>query len=415
MTSPSFFPRYAAQQILDALQDTPVVLIHGPRQCGKTTLARMVGKTHAYAYFTFDDETLLAAAHADPIGFVANLPQRVILDEIQRVPGLFLALKQAVDRDRKPGRFLLTGSTNILLLPQLADSLAGRIEVVRLHPLSQVEVTGHPPGFFDHLFQGKFPPRCQERLGKELIERVVAGGYPAALTRKMAHRRAAWYREYIEALIQRDVRQLARINSLATLPRLLAGAAGQTARLFNLSTLASPFELSRPTIHEYLTLLERVFLLESLPPWHSNRLSRLVKTSKLHLGDTGIACSLLGLDSQALAEDRATFGQLLETFVFQELRKQAGWLKEEIRFYHFRDRDGSEIDLVVERGSREVAGIEVKAAASVTDHDFLALRKLAKHLGPRFKAGIVLYDGETPASFGTPFLACPISTLWGKP
>ncbi len=191
-----------------------------------------------------------------------------------------------------------------------------------------------------------------------------------------------------------------------------ARAAGLTARLLNVSDLSSPFQLSRPTIHDYVTLLERVFLLEQLPPWHSNRLSRLIKTPKLHLGDTGVACALLGLDAAALVRDRAKLGQLLETFVYQELRRQASWHEVAIGFHHFRDKDGAEVDIVLERGANEVAGVEVKAAASVTQADFRGLRKLKEAAGKHFAAGVVLYDGETSASFGEGLFAVPIRALW---
>lgn len=412
MPNESLYARLAESALGQALADTPVVLIHGPRQCGKTTLAQAAGKTRGYAYFSFDDAVTLDAASTDPVGFVADLPEHSILDEVQRVPALFSAIKAAVDRGRRPGRFLLTGSANVLLVPKLADSLAGRMEILRLHPLAQCELAGAPSAFLDALFDGRFKARTYGRLGKELAERIAAGGYPTALARPSARRRAIWYRDYIESLVQRDVRDLARIASLDVLPRLLTLAAGQTARLLNVSDLAAPFQLSRPTIKDYVTLLERVFLLESLPPWHSNRLSRLVKTPRLHLGDTGVACALLGLDAEALREDRATLGQLLETFVYQELRRQASWRDDDIRFHHFRDKDGVEVDVVLERGGRHLAGIEVKAAATVTAADFRGLRKLRDAAGRRFRAGVVLYDGEASVGFGEGLYAVPIRALW---
>jgi len=371
-----------------------------------------MGERGGYAYFNFDDPVALAAATEDPVGFVADLPERTILDEVQRAPTIFTALKSAVDRRRTPGRFLLTGSANVLLVPRLADSLAGRIELLRLHPLAQAELAGEPPEFLDALFGGAFKTRTWARLGKELAGRIVAGGYPPALARSSPGRRAAWYRDYIETLVQRDVRDMARINSLDALPRLLSLAASQTARLVNITDLASPFQLSRPTIRDYVTLLERVFLLEMLPPWHSNRLSRLIKTPKLHLGDTGLVCSLLGLDAASLAADRSLLGQVLETFVFQELRRQASWRDDSVRFFHFRDKDGAEVDIVLERGASKVAGVEVKSGATVTASDFRSLRKLRDAVGTRFLGGVVLYDGETSASFGDGLFAVPIRCLW---
>ena len=412
MPAESLHPRFAESALHEALTDAPVVLIHGPRQCGKTTLALGIAESKGFAYQSFDDAVALAAATADPLGFVADLPEYTILDEVQRVPALFTAIKSAVDRGRRPGRFLLTGSANVLLVPKLADSLAGRMELLRLHPLAQCELAGKRPGFLDALLGGRFEARNYGRMGKDLAERIAAGGYPSALSRATPRRRATWYRDYIETLVQRDVRDLARVASLDALPRLLALAASQTARLLNVSDLAAPFQLSRPTIKDYMTLLERVFLLEQLPPWHSNRLSRLIKTPKLHLGDTGVACALLGLDGDALWQDRETLGQLLETFVYQELRRQASWHDDDIRFHHFRNKDGAEVDMVIERGGRELAGVEVKAGATVRTSDFRGLRKLREAAGDRFAVGVVLYDGEASVSFGDGLYAVPIRALW---
>jgi predicted AAA+ superfamily ATPase len=412
MPEARLYPRYAELRLTEALEDSPLVLIHGPRQCGKTTLAQVVGGRMGYSYITFDDDVARAAALADPAGFVADLPEHTILDEVQHVPALFGALKTAVDRKRLAGRFILTGSANVLLLPKLADSLAGRMQILRLHPLAQCELARRPPAFLDVLFEGAFKTRHTERLGGKLAERIAAGGYPAALTRPTERRRATWYRDYLEAIVQRDVRDLAHISALDALPRLLSLAAGQTARLLNVTDLAAPFQLSRQTIRDYVTLLERVFLLETLPPWHSNRLSRLVKTPKLHLGDSGLACALLGADSRSLAADRPLLGQLLETFVFQELRRQASWRDEQISFFHYRDKDRAEVDIVLERGASELVGVEVKASATVTPKDFRGMNRLREAGGKHFVAGVVLYDGEITASFGDRFFAVPIRALW---
>ena len=412
MSATASYPRFATPLLEQALAESPVVLIYGPRQCGKTTLAQAVGDAHGYDYFSLDDVVTLEAATSDPVGFVGDLPERAILDEVQRAPGLFTALKRAVDRDRRPGRFLLTGSANVLLLPTLADSLAGRMEILRLHPLAQSELEGTAPVFLDALFGRGFTARPYARLGTDLVRRIVAGGYPAALARQTPRRRATWYRDYVETLVQRDVRDLARISSLDALPRLLTLAAGQTARLINVSDLAAPFQLSRPTIRDYVTLLERIFLLEELPPWHNNRLSRLIKTPKLHLTDTGVACALLGLDEAALSEDRGTLGQLLETFVVQELKRQASWRDDDVRFHHLRDKDGVEVDLVIEQGGRALAAIEVKASATVTAADFRGIRKLQSTAGKRFTCGVVLYDGEASVRFGEGLYAVPIRALW---
>ena len=303
-------------------------------------------------------------------------------------------------------------SANVLVVPKLAESLAGRMGILRLHPLSQCELASTRPRFIDTLFRGGFKTGIVDRLGSNLAERITAGGYPAALARRVSARRRAWYRDYVDTQIQRDVRDLMRIRSLDALPKLLALAAGQTARLINVEALAAPFELARQTIHEYVTLLERVFLLERLPPWHTNHMSRLVKRPKLHVADTGVACSLLGIDARGLDADRQLLGSMLETFVLQELRRQASWRPVPLDFSHFRDRDDFEVDIVLEQGPSAVAGIEVKAAASVGESDFRGLRKLREAAGKRFVAGVVLYDGSATIHFRDGLFAVPLRKLW---
>ena len=445
MAKNSFYHRHVAARFTEALEDSPVVLIYGPRQCGKTTFAQyyyapkhlikgcaemklgdqfltwgMSNQDRDYSYISFDDRVVRDGARADPFGFVADLPGRVILDEVQLVPEIFPAIKIDVDRNRTNGRFILTGSMNVLLVPFLSESLAGRMQTVRLHPLAQYELVNKQTetqsnsvsGFLDLLFRDGFKFWQTERLGTQLVEQIVAGGYPRALMRSTSRRQANWYRSYVDALVQRDVRDMTRIRTLDALPLLLKAACSQTATLYNLAALAAPFQLSRLTIGEYLKLLERFFLLERLPPWYNNRLKRLVKTPKLHVGDTGLAAALLGVGVDALVADRVLYGQFLETFVFQELRKQASWHEMPVEFFHFRDKDGLEVDIVLEGDSGGIAGVEIKAAASVKSRDFRGLRKLAQTAGNRFRHGVVLYDGETCISHGDRFHAVPIRRLW---
>ncbi len=412
MSQPTYITRFIQDRVEEALADTPVVLIHGPRQSGKATLARHVGKQKEYAYYSFDDVGVRSAAKDDPAGFIAGLPDRVILDEVQRVPELFSTIKLAVDRDRRPGRFILTGSANILMIPRVSDSLAGRMEIVRLHPLSRCEVLGRRSGFIDDLFAGTGMMHRTDRLGDEIAQIVAAGGYPAALSRASERRRTDWYREYVETIAQRDIKELARIREIEVLPQIMALAAAQTAQLFNLAELAAPFRLSRPTIGDYVTLLEQVFLIHRLPAWHSNRLNRLVKAPKLHVGDTGVACAVLNHSAAALRADRPLLGHLLETWVVQELRRQASWSQERIQFHHFRDKEGAEVDAVLERAGRQIAGVEVKLSGTVVAKDFRGLKKLRDAAGERFTTGVVLYDGEDTVPFGEGLWAVPLSRLW---
>lgn len=431
MSEPMFYPRHSQRHLIETLEDSPVVLIHGPRQCGKTTLAQvMCAPDHIpprkremfrynrpavageYAYISFDDRGIRELAGDDPIGFVADLPERVILDEVQYAPEIFSAIKMDVDRDRVPGRFIMTGSANVLLVPALSDSLAGRMQIVQLYPLAQCELECRPSGFLDMLFGDGFSIRRTERLGEKLAERIVSGGYPAALARGSGKRRSSWYRDHVDIQMKKDINELARISMLDSLPKLLTLASERTANLFNASDLSSPFHLSRTTIRDYLKLLEMIFLLERLPPWHSNRQSRLIKTPKLHIGDTGIACALMGVSAEGLYRNRPLLGQLLETFVFHELRRQASWHDDFMSFYHYREKNGPEVDIVIERGTLQVAGIEVKASGTVTKSDFRGLRKLKSIAGERFVAGVVLYDGDISIGFGNGFYAVPLRMLW---
>ena len=411
MTKTDLYPRYIKSLLQEALKDSPAVLIHGPRQCGKTTLAQIVGEPKKYKYISFDDNVIAESAKADPIGFVKNLPKKVILDEVQRTPHLFSALKKEIDSHRIPGRFILTGSANILRLPKLSDSLAGRMQILRLHPLSQGELNQHKSKFLDVLFKGRFKTRKISSPFNQLIDQIVIGGYPEVFTRPPGRRRTNWYRSYIETVIQRDIMDLSKVRSIDILPRLLALSATQTSQLVNFTSLASSFQVSRTTICDYIALLEQMFFLEKLPPWYSSRLRRFIKTPKLHLCDTGLACALLGVSASSLKKDRLLSGQLLETFVFQELRRQASYHNQHHAFFHYRDKKGHEVDIVIER-DHKVAGVEVKSSATVNSSDFKGLRKLKTTVGKHFACGVILYNGDTSIGFGDGFYAIPLSTLW---
>lgn len=408
------YQRFSQDSLLDALQDTPVVLIHGSRQCGKTTLAQLIGERHGYHYITLDNDNQLQAAKYDPVGFIQGMPEKVIIDEIQRAPELFTSIKASVDKNRKPGRFILTGSANVLLLPQLADSLAGRMEIIHLRPLAGSEIANVKPNLIQQLFDADFGntinTNSYSRLGESLAEYICKGGYPSAIARSSDKRRNIWYRDYITSILQRDIKDISNIKNLEILPKLLALSASQTARLFNASDLAAPFGISRPTIRDYLALLEQIFLIEQLQPWHSNRLSRLIKTPKMHMTDTGLACSLMGINSQSLWQDKALLGQLLETFIYQELRKYADWHDEAVSFFHFRNKDKVEVDIIMEQ-NRKLVGIEIKAAATITSSDFKGLRKLQDATAEQFAVGVVFYDGENILPFGKNLFALPISML----
>jgi uncharacterized protein len=407
---PAFYPRFATDRITIALADTPVVMINGPRQCGKTTLVRGL-ETGGRRYFTLDDETVLASAGADPAGFVRELDVATI-DEVQRAPDLLRAIKRSVDDDRRPGRFLLTGSANILAVPKIAESLAGRMEVVTLLPLSQAEIRGRRVEFIDDAFAGKIRQPRHSIVGKELIDNVTTGGYPEILTRQDGRRRAAWAREYIRAIVERDVRDIIELDKLEQMPQLLRALASHAGQLMNFSQVGGQLRLDDKTVRRYTGILEHVFLVKRIEPWFRNDLKRIVKTPKLHFLDTGLLSVLLGANSERLAIDRSQFGAVLESFVISEIHKIASWSNIDVRFSHYRDKDQDEVDLIIENEVGSLVAVEVKASATVSAADFKGLRKVAAAAGSNFRLGVVLYDGETVVPFGHGLFAAPLSCLW---
>ena len=408
------FNRLAEPHLKLVLSESPVALIHGPRQCGKTTIAQKVGKQLGYVYISMDDDTNLQYAQNDPANFVRELPPKAILDEVQKAPKAFSQIKWLVDSKRTPGRLILTGSVSLFHTRDLTDSLAGRMGIIRMHPLAQAELSRIQPNFLDALFAGKFSTQRQVRT-VDLAARIVSGGYPAALRYKTKHRRNNWYYDYLAAIANTDAFVVSRIRSVEDLPKLLELAAVATANLHNVNNLATSFRLTRPTIDSYITLLERLFLLERLPPWSGNHIKRLIKAPKLHIADTGLACALLRVDARTLIQNRKLLGQLLETFVFQELRRMADAVPQQRhQFFHYRDKDGVEVDLVIQRSVNAIAGVEVKAATAVSWSDFAGLRRLQAAVGSAFVCGVVLYHGTRIVRFGEQLYAVPVQTLWKK-
>ncbi len=364
-------------------------------------------------YLTLDEAGVLAAAEADPAGFLAGLEGPVILDEVQRSPGLFPAIKAEVDRDRRPGRYLLTGSANVLLLPRLSESLAGRMEIQTLWPLTQGEMEGAEEGFVDALFSADPLPIPEEPYGTPVLyERLLRGGYPEVVGRSSEARRRAWFGSYVTTILQRDVRDLSNIEGLTELPRLLSLLAARSASLANYAELSRSASMPQSTLKRYVSLLEATFLIKTLPAWSSNLGKRLVRSPKLLLCDTGLISSLQGLNAERLASDPVLVGPLLENFVAMEIQKQSTWSATQPRLFHFRTQTGQEVDIVLEDASGQVVGVEVKASATVGARDFRGLRALAEASGNRFRRGVVLYTGKTDVPFGESLHALPVSSLW---
>ena len=405
------FERFVQRRAEEALLDTPVVLVVGPRRAGKTTLVRKMGAV-GRNYITLDDQTTLEAAQSDPVGFIRGMDQAII-DEVQRAPDLLLAIKKVVDDDTRPGRFLLTGSANVMTLPRVADSLAGRMETIQMLPLARAEIAGKPPSFLERLFERHLRKPSDAIIGDHLVELVLLGGFPEAISRESERRRQDWLRSYLTSILTRDLRDIAVVEKLTELPKFVRLLAEHSGHLVNYSQFGAGINVSHKTGQRYVALLEQVFLIATLQPWFTNSLKRIVKTPKLHFLDSGLLAAVRGLTFDRVKADRGKLGALLETFVFSEVLKLMTASDLRLTPYHFRDRDMREVDIVLERDDGMIVGIEVKASATVRPSDFSGLRALAEASKDRFAFGVVLYDSAEVVPFGDRLVAAPLSCLWG--
>ena len=408
--------RHITEHLLQALADTPVVLVNGARQTGKSTLVQSAELTgHDRQYLTFDDPGVLAAAKRDPNGFLAGLNTPVTLDEMQHVPELFPAIKVAVDRKREPGRFLLTGSANVMLLPRLSESLAGRMEILTLWPFSQGEMNSVSEGFIDALFskQPVWSSGRSSAVGRdELIEKVLAGGYPPVVARNLGARRKAWFQSYLMTILQRDVRDLANVTDVMAVPRLLSIVATRAGGLLNFADLSRTLTLPQTTLKRYFALLEATFLVQLLRPWSSNLGQRLIQTPKVYLDDTGLLAHLLGLTADRLKMDGTLAGGVLENFVLMELRKQSAWSEVQPELFFWRTASGQEVDIVLEDRAGRLVGVEVKAGATLAGGDVRGLQAMADAAGKRWVRGVVLYTGTEVIPYAANLHALPLPLLW---
>jgi hypothetical protein len=398
-----------------ALSDTPAVLVNGARQTGKTTLVREIARGRpGTRYVTLDDAATLAAAVNDPAALLAGSGDLLVIDEVQKAPGLFPAMKIQIDRDRRPGRFLLTGSANVLMLPQVSESLAGRLEILTLWPFSQGEIEGRREGLLDALFAEALPglPAEPEQPITPLAQRLLRGGFPEALGRRDPRRRDAWFAAYVTTILQRDIRDLTQIEGLTDMPLLLQLLAARAGTLLNKAELARGTRIPYTTLDRYLALLHATFLFQPLPAWSGNLGKRLTRSPKCHLCDSGLTAHLTGLTAERLDRDGTLIGPLLESFVVGELRKQASWAETPVTLYHFRTPSQRETDLVLEDRGGRVVGIEVKASSRLRERDFNGLRSLAREAGERFLRGVLLYTGEEMLPFGPRLHAVPVRALW---
>ena len=409
---PPFVPRLLADTIERELATMPVVAVIGPRQGGKTTLVQRIAGDRAY--ISFDDEPARGAAEFDPVRFVEALPRRVTLDEIQRVPRLLPAIKRSVDQDRQPGRFLLTGSANLLSLPKVSESLAGRMAITDLWPLTEAEKVGGAGRFLRRLLDDPISLRVggdSAAPSPNVETRIVSGGFPPVLALTPATIRR-WHRNYLRTVIERDVRDVARIRDIGELRRLLTLIATRKGRIFQATTLSRDIGLHRTTVEHYLTVLERLFLVRRLPAWHRSPGRRLIRSPKVHLVDSGLAATLAVLTADDLVVNRDLLGHLLESFVVQQVIAEAAWTDPDLEFWHYRDKDQVEVDLVMTRGAR-TWGFAIKASSTISARDARGLARLAARCGSDFAGGILFTTGRDVLPLGDPRMtAAPVSELW---
>lgn len=408
--------RHLEPLICEALTDTRVVGIVGPRQAGKSTLAqRLVGKIERASYVTLDDLAVRTTAEADPQGFISGRPGLLAIDEVQRVPNLLLAIKAEVDRDQRPGRFLITGSTQLSATRGVADTLAGRIERFELWPFSQSELHGKQSVLVDHLLDSRIPRNYRSSVTKlEYLQLAVVGGFPELL-RRSVRRRPPWFETYIETVIEREAPGVSASPRTADLPRLLRLVAARHGSVLNVAELARAAHLPESSVHRYLEILEAVFLVRRISPWATNLSKRETRAPKIFLTDPGLASHLRDADLDILARPELALGAdgpIIEGFVFAEVLRQSGWSQRRTRLLHYRERDTVEVDLVIEDNRRRVIGIEVKAAVDVASRDFRHLATLRDRVGDRFAAGVVLHCGQHVLPLGDRLWAMPISSLW---
>jgi predicted AAA+ superfamily ATPase len=410
-------PRQIARRAFEFLDSFRVVIINGPRQSGKTTMLHQLNQDLRGSYLSLDEGPLRAAAQADPAVFIADGARPMMIDEIQRGgDNLVLAIKAAVDKNPVRGQFVLAGSTRFLSTPSLSESLAGRAGILEVWPFARQELSGSQTAFLSRAFTEPAVLRAAEPSDldrRDYFDMICRGGYPEPNAMTSALARDEWYRAYVQAVIDTDIREMARIEAPSNLGRLLHLAAASTAQEFNTLKASSDLQLHRTTVSSYLSLLETVFLVRYLPAWSRNMMARAIRRPKLHITDTGLAAHLLGIDAEGLSARLApSRGPLVESFIVNEVAKQATWSPFPVRLHHWRVSQGPEVDLVAERSNGRVIGIEAKSTDAISQEDFKGLAVLREQLSDDFIHGFVLYTGTRPLSFGERLTALPISALW---
>lgn len=416
----ALFPRYEIAQAEAALVDTPVVVIVGPRQSGKSTLAEQLAIDRGVEVVSLDDAGPRAAAQADPTGFIEEREMPLFVDEFQKAPGLLDAIKSKVDHARRGGQrpagmFLLTGSANVWSTLRISESLTGRAERIQLWTLSQGELRGSRETFLSGMLEGCVPRMTGQPVGRgPIAEAVVRGGYPEMVARPTAERRTRWLRNYLEMTLERDVHDISdRARQLEELPRLLRVTAARIGGIMDLTSMGRAIEMKRDSVRRYLRMLELLFLVHAAPAWGGSLAQQVIKKPKLWIPDSGLACLLAGYgEDRFIADDTGMAGALFENFIASEILKQASRLDQRVELHHFRTAGGREVDIIGEVDDGSVVGVEIKLSATPTESDFSGLAHLRDRLGPRFKAGVLINTGTETLPFGDRLWAVPVAGIW---
>lgn len=411
-------PRRLAPVILDQMRTEPVVILTGPRTVGKSTLLAELASDLDRPILDLDQPATRAAVAADP-SFMVSGAGPVLIDEFQHVPEVLDAIKAELNKDNRPGRFVLTGSTRYAVLPRAAQSLAGRAHIIEVLPLSQGELHGQRERFADLLWtdpEQLLRPDPQPSRREEYADRILTGGFPSMLHRATTRARTSWFADYTDLAVMRDVLDIAKIRQREALPRLFRQLAAQTGQLLNITRAGEQVGLDKSTANRYATLLEAAFMIQRLPAWAGAAGRPAVRHPKLHVIDSGLAASLLGLSgSKISARDPSALtdlGHVTKTFAVGEIRKQVSWSDTVTSLSHLRTVSGDEVDLILETWDGYIAGIEIKAGARVRDDDFNGLRLLRDKVGDRFVTGVLLNLGDLSYRYEDRILVAPMCTLW---
>jgi len=406
------YNRWQTENVKEAMKLRRVVVISGARQTGKTTLTKQV-INETGIYRSLDDTDMLEFALSDPKGFVANKSGIMVIDEIQKAPKLIPEIKQVVDKNNRPGQFLLTGSANILTLPTISDSLAGRVKHIRLRPLTTGEIMGKKPSFLNRAFNKDFPEKITGFNKADIIDLAFRGGYPEAAAINNLQHRKDWHIDYLNTIIERDLKDITNIHRQDTLKSLFDILASWSSKFMELTQITSALSINKITLDSYINTLVLMFMFEKVPPWLKTDYERIGKRSKFYATDTGIMTSVLNWNPKDVFVNNDRSGKLIETFIFQELAALID-LEKKYSFFQYRDRVNREIDFLIEREDETLLGIEVKAGHNVSINDFKAQKWFRENLVKNTKAyiGIVVYSGDRTIQFEENLLAVPIAALW---